>query len=411
MQPLSLRRNFIFSFAGNFIHGFSQWLILSILTKKTTAEIVGYFILAIAIITPLQMFFNLQLRAVLATDTKEEFSFACFFTLRIITIFMVLFFSISIAFILGKGMSFVYIMFNVAMFKSVDSLLDISYGLYQKKERLDKMALSRSLRAVIGVVIFLILLFATNNAIFSLLGLSIGWFAVYSFYDFPNCQKISGFTFKANIKTLTRLFIVSLPLGCTLAIISLNSAIPKYFSERYLGIEQLAYFGSLAYITFLCGTAVSALGQATVTRLSVYFINNLKAFIMLLLKMTSIATILATLSVLIAMMFGEKIIKVIYANEYAAYNKVLVLLLVAGGVGYIASMLGYGLTATRYFKVQVPITIAVTLTLLFASILLIPKFGIVGSALSVLCGTLTQCVCFFSILIYVIKKKYKEYGK
>jgi hypothetical protein len=44
----------------------------------------------------------------------------------------------------------------------------------------------------------------------------------------------------------------------------------------------------------------------------------------------------------------------IYQPEYARQD-VFIWLMVAAGIGYVGSFLGYGMTAVRYFRVQLPL--------------------------------------------------------
>jgi len=58
---VSLHRNFSWAFAGNVIYCACQWGILTILAKLGSVEMVGQFALALAITTPVALFFQFQL--------------------------------------------------------------------------------------------------------------------------------------------------------------------------------------------------------------------------------------------------------------------------------------------------------------------------------------------------------------
>src|SRR5277367_252419 len=77
-----LRVAFSWTLAGNAIYYACQWGMLSVLAKLGNAAVVGRFALGMAITAPVFMFTNLQLRGVQATDSRSEFEFADYFTLR-----------------------------------------------------------------------------------------------------------------------------------------------------------------------------------------------------------------------------------------------------------------------------------------------------------------------------------------
>src|SRR4051812_26106921 len=82
---LSLRSNFAWTFVGNVIYAGCQWGMIVVLARLGSQELVGRFALGLAIAAPVLMFTNLQLRAVLATDAKQEHAFGDYLTVRLLT--------------------------------------------------------------------------------------------------------------------------------------------------------------------------------------------------------------------------------------------------------------------------------------------------------------------------------------
>src|SRR3954466_10247547 len=84
--PLSLRRNFSWTLAGSVIYFGCQWAITVVLAKLGSAEMVGQFAFALAIVMPVIALTGLQLRVVQATDAKHEFDFGYYLGLRLLTV-------------------------------------------------------------------------------------------------------------------------------------------------------------------------------------------------------------------------------------------------------------------------------------------------------------------------------------
>jgi O-antigen/teichoic acid export membrane protein len=85
----------------------------------------------------------------------------------------------------------------------------------------------------------------------------------------------------------------------------------------------------------------------------------------------------------VAALLGKPVLRVFYRPEYAQHTDVLVVLMVAGGLSYISSFLGYALTAARYLKVQVVVNALAVLSVLISGWWLIPRLGLMGAAWSV----------------------------
>jgi len=84
LKPLTLRRNFSWTFTGNLIYAACQWGMLVVLAKLGSPEMVGQFTLGLAVTAPVIMFTNLQLRGIQATDAKGDYVFSDYLGLRLI---------------------------------------------------------------------------------------------------------------------------------------------------------------------------------------------------------------------------------------------------------------------------------------------------------------------------------------
>jgi O-antigen/teichoic acid export membrane protein len=404
MDRLSLRKNFSWSFTGNMIYAGGQFLMLMCMTKLLAADEVGLFVLATAIITPIQMFMDLQLRGVVATDVRGLYDFGEYFALRIITCTLSFLLGMTISFFIGKGLHMILVMLAVCLFKTADSLADVIYGQYIQRERLDKVAFSRTIRAVFGVLVFIPVLWLTKNIVLALTMVFVTWIIVICAYDLSSVRKFTKISPQFNIKRLRELAILALPLGVTMTLVSLNSSIPRFFTEKYIGTADLGYFGALAYIIAVLGTAVSAVASSASARMSRYYIDNITAFITLLVKMVIVAVLLGLIGVAISTKFGVRLLTIFYSFEYAQNNKLFVWLMVAGGMGYVATMVSSALTSARIFKMQIPLCLSVTFVLIVGSIIFIPRYGTIGAAWVVLAGMTTQAVVASVILIVALGK-------
>ncbi|MEO1184920.1 MAG: lipopolysaccharide biosynthesis protein, partial [Cyanobacteria bacterium J06636_27] len=100
-KPLSLRRNFSWTFIGNAVYAACQWGMLVVLAKLGSPEMVGQFTLGLAITAPVIMFTNLHLRSVQATDAKQQFLFNDYLGLRLLSTGLALLIIAAITFISG----------------------------------------------------------------------------------------------------------------------------------------------------------------------------------------------------------------------------------------------------------------------------------------------------------------------
>ncbi len=429
MKLLTLRQNFSWTFAGNLVYVACQWGMLVLLAKLGKPEMVGQFTLGLAITAPVIMFTNLQLRAIQATDAKDQFYFDDYLGLRLLGTGLALLIIAGIALKTGYKGEMLLIILVMGIAKASESISDVFYGLIQQHERMDRIAKSLMIKGPLSLFLLAVGVLLTGSVLGGVVGLAIAWLAVLVAYDIPSgalmlqsTSKNLGRNFQTaplsrigNIrahlqprwdsKTLRKLIGLALPLGVVMMLTSLNANIPRYIIERYLGERELGIFAALAYLIVAGGIVVSALGESASPRLAKYYATgNRSAFQSLLLKLVGIAALLGGVGVSVALVAGRQILTLLYRPEYAEQTGLFVWLMVAAGINYIASFLGYGMTAARYFRAQMPLFFLVTSTSALVCFWLVPSKGLQGAVIALIVAALVQTIFSLGVIVYAIRR-------
>ncbi|MEI6442554.1 MAG: oligosaccharide flippase family protein [Nostocales cyanobacterium ELA583] len=409
-KPLTLRRNFSWTFIGNAVYAGCQWGMLVVLAKLGSPEMVGQFTLGLAVTAPVIMFTNLQLRGIQATDAQKQYSFSDYLGLRLISTGLALLIIAVISFSGGyqRETSLVIVLIGIA--KAFESVSDVFYGLIQQHERMDKIAMSLMIKGPLSLLLLGIGVYLSGQVIWGVFGLLLTWAVVLFGYDIRSgllmVKQRSKLQPRWHRKTLIKLVWLSLPLGFVMMLISLNSNIPRYFIERYLGERELGIFAALAYLMVAGGMVVSALGESASPRLAKYYAEGDRiAFRTLLLKLVGIAAVLGGIGVLVALIAGRQILTLIYRPEYSEQTTLFIWLMVVAGINYISSFLGYGMTAARYFRIQMPLFITVVSISALACFWLLPQLGLIGAAIALLIGSTVQVLISSGVIIYVLHQR------
>jgi O-antigen/teichoic acid export membrane protein len=173
---------------------------------------------------------------------------------------------------------------------------------------------------------------------------------------------------------------------------SLNVSIPRYSVEHFLGEGALGYFAAAAYVQVACNTVIIAAEQSASPRLAQFCASPRKAFLSLLTKMLLLAGVLGAGGVSVAFFFGRPLLAFLYRPDYARYGGMFTLLMLAGGLNYVVSMLCCAMTVLRMFRVQMILSFISTATILMGSWLLVPRFGLMGAAYAVLGTAIVSCL-------------------
>lgn len=390
--------NFSWTLAGNLVYAGCQWAMLMLLAKQTSPEELGRFSLGLAITAPVFMFSGLQLRALQATDAKRHTRFADYLTLRFVGTAAALVVCAGIALSRAKLDQEVLVVIGLALAKAVESVSDVFYGLFQQNERMDRVSQSLMLRGVLGLTLLTAGILLGKSAAWGTAGLVVAWTIVLLVWDVPGrslepSRPADLRTAAERIQELSRVARTGIPLGVVMLIISLNTNIPRYFLRASHGERALGLFAALASALTLGQMVTNALGQSASPRLARLAACGQRAgFLRLLAKLIGIASVLGLAGIIAAILLGRPVVTLLFTAEYAEHVPELVVIMIAAGLGFIGSFLGYAMTALRAFYAQIPLCVtACTVTGVWAWCD-VPRAGLMGASRAVVAGTLALVI-------------------
>jgi O-antigen/teichoic acid export membrane protein len=407
-KAVSLRRNVAWTLVGNVAYSGCQWLMLVMLTKMTNASMVGQFGLGLAVTAPVFQFSNLQLRAVQATDARHEYRFDQYLGVRLI--FTVLGFLVvaALASVGGHSLRASLVVLLVGAAKSVECVSDIFQGLFQRQEQMDRVAKSLMYKALASVVAVGAILAVFHDVLIACAALAAAWLCVFLAYDVTRGRRVLAqwagrLRPSFSMQVFKRLFLLALPLGFVMMLLSLNANLPRYFLDLRWGDRELGIFSALIYCMVAGNTVVNAVGQSASPRLANYYAaGQMRGFRRLLLRLLLLGGGLGAAGVIVAVFAGRPLLVFLYRPEYAAHTDTFIALMVAGAIGYISGFLGVAMTAMRGFKPQAWIHAGCTLLGLVACSVLVPRMGILGAAFAVILLSAAALIgftwCVFSML-------------
>jgi O-antigen/teichoic acid export membrane protein len=382
----SLRAGFAWSFTGNAVNGVSQWAILALIAKLTSTELLGQYALAVAVAMPLAMLAHLNLRSVLATDVDETNPFADYLHVRVWVTLICFAITLVVGLVWRPLLPVGVTIIVAGVSLGVENVQDLYYGVMQRRDRLDLVAQSMILRALLSVAAVAVMLHFWHHAVAAATGVLAGRLVTCVFFDMrfgspPSDEQRSPW----------RVFRIALPLGFTLMLISLTSTVPRYFVEHTLGTSVLGTFVAINSFVTVGSVIMNALGQSAITRLArAHSDGDLASFRKIAARLVGLAVLIGLAGALVAQVAGEFFLALVYRPEFRQYKYLLVQMLLAGTLGYVASILGFVVTSTRQFTNQLPLLIAVAATSALVSFKTMPDWGLTGAVVAVAAAALVQ---------------------
>lgn len=386
----ALTVNFLWTLTGNATYALCQWAVLMSFAKLGNVEMLGQYSLGLAITAPVFQFCGLQLRAVQVTDARNRYAFREFAGVRLMmtAIALVTVGALGLAGPIRGQTALVVALIGLS--KAVESLSDLCQGLFQKNERMDRVAKSLILKGVFAAVVVAITLKLSGGPAFAAGMLTIAWALVWAGYDLRNTiAQLAGGP-KTVLPNISRpvfrdLFVLTLPLGFVMMVLSLNANVPRYFLAKYSGEASVGVFAALTYCIVAGNMVMVALGQAASPKLAkLHCDGDLGAFCALVAKLAAFGAATGIVGLMAVKFAGAEILTILYRPAYALHVKPFFWLVAAGGLTNVSAALGVAMTAMQGFKQQAWIHLGCFVVGLVASAVLVPSMGISGAAFSVL---------------------------
>lgn len=425
-KPRPLKVNSYWIVCGTVAHILSHAGILVILAKLTDATTLGQFAFAIAIAQPIVQITGLNLRTAHATDSKIETPFSYILGMRVITSVIAIILISAIALFTSSSQSAKLVIVLVGVVRVLESLSDILYASLQRREIMAGIGYSRVIRATLSVLFFAAAIAFTGSLIVAIVALIAARIATLCAYDLPHVKRVaaldtpavhvseaaSEFTPRFDLKPLSRLFLLSLPLGITMFLVGLNINVPRYFLKSIGGEAALGIFAALAYLLTAVSQIASAIGQAAMPRLARFYgAHDLKGYLALLWKLLLVGVVVGVGCGVGAVLIGSDLLRLMYDETYGAHESAFIVIMfssvffLAGGFMHIA------IAAARAFRVQVPFLASTTAIVAAVSALLISRDGVEGAAWTLVVLGMVQACFRAGILFWLVRRATRNGGQ
>lgn len=397
---------------------------LILLAKLGDSKMVGQYGYAWAVAYPVSLLANLNLRSVYVNDQAGRFTFGYVLGLRYALASLGIFILAICIWLRHDSFSAACVLLAVGAVTLIDSISESHFGIFQKHDRMDRMAQSLILRSLLSITIAAITLYFTRNLLYTVCGALVGRAITFLFFDSSRSSFEISRTEPDTLNTRARsalhsrllpywdgrmqlnMFWITLPLGIVNLLVTLNANIPRYVIEAYLGPRDLGIYSAVGYIPqagMLFSTTLGSITYAALNRM--FSRGEERGFLTLLGKMILISIGIGISALVLTVLAGRWLLTLLYRPEYAAHSDILIWLVITAGGAGIAACIGYAITAASQFSPQVPVLILVNIVSAAASFALVPKIGLRGAAIASLCAMSVQAVGSAFILYRCLKNR------
>ncbi len=395
----SLRTTFGWSLIGNICYAASQWVVIAAIAKSEDLLLLGIFTFALSLISPVNIFLNFRLRAVVATDIKEDYKIGTYLSARLFGLLLLIFYALLYVLVFQPDGNQIGILVLVVVAKCFDSYSDLLYGYLQRYERLDIVAKSKVFQSLVlstGIVLVILLKLPTIYFIVCWTAGSIinaVWYATRHYRRLLKRNAVPRIEVMPDLKwfSVKKVLILAFPLGVAAAITSMGSYLPNYFITSFISLETLGRYAAIASLVFIGTTILTALSLAVTPRLAkLWTADNYPQFRQLTIKLCAFGVFIGLSAVVTSLLIGRPILEIVYTPDFGEYAPLLTLLLWAFTARTAFVFLGAALTAMRIFNVHYKTSLIGMTVLAISMFFLIRSHELTGVAWSLILANVVQ---------------------
>lgn len=356
-------------------------------------------------------------RSFQVSDINEEFKFNDYLSFKIILSIISIIGGIIYSLILGNDGYELLVTILCCFLNLGDIFADLCSARLQQLDKLFIAGISYFLRAVGYIFVFFVTLVISKSLAISILLAFL--YSIFELFIFDrsiiknlNCGLDIGTYF--NFRNILRLLFACFPLFISSFITNFIVNIPKNSIEIAFTQDVQAYYNIILMPSYLVNMFNMFIFVPLFTKIArTWNVGNFSKFFKLLFSLILLLLLISSVVLIGCFILGIPFLELLYAVDLGEYKNAFMILICAGCLTGLNSILSYVFTVIRKQKI---VLLAYIFGLIIAQVSinpLIKNIGLLGASIDYLLGISTIAL-FMTLSLFIVlrKKKYKlEVGK
>lgn len=295
------------------------------------------------------------------SDYKDEYSYNTYYSLKIVTSIVSIAILLIFLIVCGYSNSSIVIAILLLIVKIIDAFSDSIYGIFQKKDRLELVGKSLTIKTIFSIAILFVVDYFFNSLIFAVFAYAIANIIVFILYDKSYEKKIIKNKIQIDNKIIKLLSSTKF-IFLNSFILSILLNVPRFVVKSVYSSAELGYFGILIMIPTVLTLFGQFIVQPILIRLTEAFNNGKKKiFEIYIYKCFIYVFLIAVVCILAAYFFGTKVLALLYGINFDYYRYSLLFLIVGGTFNVVSYIVSTALNIFRKTMIQTLIYIFIFL--------------------------------------------------
>lgn len=400
----SKRVNSLLYTIGMMVFSFSSVLLLLVVTRVLGKSEAGIFSIGWAICQQMLTIGLFGTRNVQVSDIDDNYRFSDFFSLKIISILMMLMGSIIYSFLLHLSEVEIQVSFLLSVLMSSEAFADVFAGYFQKNDKIGIVGLSYIIRVLMYDLLFIISLFVFRSITLSIsiaICVSYLWLLVFDFTLIRRTENMFCF----DLSGLKRVIRSSIAICVSAFLTNYIVNIPKNSIALYLDNTMQTYYNILAMPSFIISLFASVIIVPMYTDIAFLAYNDMKKFVKKIIKIQGLLIILTATFLVLGELIGVPIINFLYGVNINLYRLEFAILIVSGGFSSLATFYVYIITVFSKSKFLFWVYGLVSILSTLFGNYLVQNLELFGATLNYFISTLLISFSLLFIILRIVRRK------
>ncbi len=361
-------------------------LLSIVATQLAGAEQAGMFSMAFTTATLMLYIGNYGVRTYQVSDIDEADSFASYQVQRIMTCAAMLLIGALWCVVRGYDHTMTLITWGAFGFRAVDALADTYEARLQQMDKLYLSGVSQAVRAILGIVVFTVLLFVTHNLVFACIGMAVAAVASFLLLTLPLALLETPKSRGADRVEITELFVECFPSFAAQFLFALIETMPKFAMEGVLPYEDQVYFNAIYFPAQSILMIVGFVYKPQLVRIATVWADRAKRarFDLIVVAMLVVSVVVTLAMMLFFGAVGIWLNGLMYGVDFEPYRTAQYLMIVAGGLSAGIDFLYQIITVLRRQAAATVLYLLAFFVVAIASTILVRVVGFDGAVWSYL---------------------------
>lgn len=405
------KKNAVWNILGATANAFTSLVFVMIVTFVNGKSEAGIFSYGFATALILFALANYITRPYQVTDISDRYSDSDYIYVRIFTCLISIICAAGFCIIQQYAVYKTAIIMLLCVYRAIEAFIETYYAIIQKRDLLYKVGISLTVRAVLGVAVFLVGDILTNNLIVSIsLLIAVNLFC-FVFYDLPNAVKCEIKRSKPSAKVGATLLKVGFFNFVLTVLNSLIINISRYAIDEYETDIVQAIFG---YI-IIPATFMNLFGQYIIQPVLTTISSGIKEKdykkISGVIRKVLLILVCGGAGVSVAAFFLEApVLSILFGMDFAPYKKEMMIIIIGSVMYALEVVISFILVAFRVTGIQAAVYTAITAVSGVAAFTFVKQNGLTGASVTYAASMAVLALALGLVLIIKLLKCKKEWG-